>query len=227
MIRKRPTAVLVLAILHLVGGGLGLVCTVCTGGMQLAGGNQMFAGPAGGANQSPQVKSQQEFQKRLEKHVETELPHQKAVTYANLGLDLVLDVMLISAGIGLLSVQPWARVVSLVYAALSILAKVIGLVNLAFTWPVMSAFIEQEGRRDPNLQMMTSMMPAIMVGTAVVTVLFLIYPIVVLVILLRPSIAAAFRGEYPPTPAEQEEPWGADRDRQGERDEPPSEAFTR
>jgi hypothetical protein len=224
MIRKRPTAVLVLAILHLVGGTLGLLLTLCGGGFQLAGGGQMFAGGPGGANQPPQAKSQQEFQKRFEKHLEAELPHQKAVTYTSLGLDLVLAVMLISGGIGLLSMQPWARVVSLVYAVLSILAKIFGLINLAFTWPVMSAFIEQEARRDPNLQMMASMMPPIMAVTAVVTALLMIYPIVVLVILLRPPIVAAFRGEVPP-PAEEEEPWGPDRDRREDWDEPPSEGI--
>jgi hypothetical protein len=43
MQRRRPTAVGVIAILHLVFGGLGLLCTVCGGLMDLAGTPQALA----------------------------------------------------------------------------------------------------------------------------------------------------------------------------------------
>ena len=221
MARYRPTAVLVLAILHLVGGGLGLVMDACGGAAAAAGGSF-----SPGAGQSPQAKAQQDFQKRLQQHIEQELPANRAITYASLAVSLLLDVLLLAGGTGLLSMQPWARTVSLVYAVLSILTKVFTLVNLAFTWPVMDKFIQQEAAKDPNLGPLTSMMPAILGVTAVFTLLLMIYPVVVLVILLRPRIAAAFREEAPPDQPT-EPPDFLDADRPFRPDEPPSDAITR
>jgi hypothetical protein len=221
MTRYRPTAVLVLATLHLVGGGLGLVMDVC-GGAVVVGGSSFSPG----AGQSPQAKAQQELQKRLEQRLNEEMPARTAMTYASLAVSLLLDVLLLAGGVGLLSMQPWARTLSLVYAVLSILAKVFTLANLAFTWPVINQVIEQEAARNPNLGPITSMMPGILGLTAVFTLLLMIYPVVVLIILLRPRVAAAFReGAGPEGPAEP--PDFLDAERPFRPDEPPTDAFTR
>ncbi|HZY86564.1 MAG TPA: hypothetical protein VFE78_17145 [Gemmataceae bacterium] len=221
MARYRPTAVLVLAILHLVGGGVGLVMDICGGAVAAAGSSF-----SPGAGQSPQAKAQQEFQKRMEQRLDQEIPARTAITYASLAVNLLLDILLLAGGLGLLSMQPWARTVSLVYAVLSILTKVFTLANLAFSWPVINRFLEEEAAKNPNLGPITSMMPAILGLTAVFTFLLMIYPIVVLIVLRRPSVAAAFRADARPNePAEP--PDFLDAERPFRPGEPPSDAFTR
>lgn len=221
MTRYRPTAVLVLAILSLVGGGVGLMLDVC-GGVAAAGGSS-FSSMAGS---SPQAKAQQDLQKHLEQRLDEAMPARRAITYASLAVSLLLDVLLLAGGLGLLSMQPWARTVSRVYAVLSILVKVLTLANLAYTWPLVSEVLEQEAAKNPNLGPITSMMPAILGLTAVLPVLLMIYPVVVLIVLSRPSVAAAFReGAEPKGPPEL--PDYLDADRPFRADEPPTDAFTR
>jgi hypothetical protein len=197
-VRRRPTAVLVLAILHLVGGGLGLVLALCSGAFLLAtdGGASPLFSP--GPNPPPQVRSQQEYQKRLAQHMAQEVPFQKPLSYANVALDVVLDVLLVAAGVGLLSLRPWARTASMAYAVLSLLLKAVGVVALAFTWPVMTEFTRQEAQRDPNLAMVASLQPVILFTSAATLVVLAAYPVAVLIVLTRPSVVAAFR----PAPAE-------------------------
>jgi hypothetical protein len=63
-----------------------------------------------------------------------------------------------------------------------------------------------------------------MTAGPIVVFLFIAYPIIVLIILLRPTIAAAFRGEAPEppeqdyydTPPEGDRDWRDDRDRPDE-----------
>jgi hypothetical protein len=70
------------------------------------------------------------------------------------------------------------------------------------------------------------MMPAILGLTAVFTLLLMIFPVAVLIILLRPRVAAAFREGYQPEgPAEP--PDFLDAERPFRPDEPPTDAFTR
>jgi len=184
--RYRPTAVLVIAILHLVGGGLGLLCTpfgLAANSMQTAG-------------NTPEAV----MARKMEQAMEMAVPGYSLATRVQLALDLGLDGLLIAGGIGLIFMKRWARTASLVYAWMSILLK-IGLALWAFGWmlPGMNAAFGVVLGRDPRTAAMVPFVQALITGSIIINLLFIAYPIVVLAILTRPSIVAAFRGEAPPS----------------------------
>ena len=127
------------------------------------------------------------------KEIESAIPGYKAVTIASLGVSFVLDILLLSAGFGLLKLQSWARILSFVYAPISILYHIGSAVyQLVFVTPAMQA-IYAKNPAFAGISSFTGVLSGIgvFVGLA-----FMLYPIVVLVILLRPSIAAAFRTDW-------------------------------
>jgi hypothetical protein len=222
---KHPPSILVIAILHLIGGGVGLLFGLCGLGMQAAThGNPAAAFQFGPPN--PQQQKQQQFQKDLQAHMDREVPYNHVVTYGNMGYNLLLDVMLITAGAGLLYLKSWARTLSLVYAVLSLLEKVGAIAYAAITFPLMSSFLERQAQGDPNLAMMGSFAKFGMVFAIIVNVLLAIYPIAVLIVLTRPSVKAAFERQGAPEVSPQaEERWEEGRFRDDR--EPPPETYTR
>lgn len=193
---KRPTSVLVIAILHFVFGGIALAFGLCGGAFQVAGGNQAFQ-PAGVGGQ--QAKEQQQLQEDLQKALEEKVPAGKAVQYGNLGVDLLLSAMMIVSAIGLLKVLSWGRSLSIVYAVLSIIHKVFAAVYaFAFTIPATNEVVEKFLAKQ-NLGEQGRMLGRIVEITAIGAVIFAlltaIYPIIVLIVMFRPKVVAAFRGE--------------------------------
>jgi hypothetical protein len=222
MARYRPTAVLVLAILHFVGGGLGLVGDLVGIAMQAMSANQ--AGAAPGPNQPVTA---QNFGAGLNRYVEEKVPSYQALTFAQLAFGLVLDVVLLVGGVGLLNMRPYGRTVSLGYAVLSILARLFGIVyGLAVVLPVTNEYLDKVVQQNPG---MSAVVTGGRVGGVIgllVGAVFILYPIAVLIVLLRPRVAAAFRDGAPPDePAEP--PDFLDADRPFRPDEPPTDAFTR
>jgi hypothetical protein len=198
--RRRPTAVLVIAILHLVGGGLDLLGVICGGVAQAVGNPFANTAPAG---------AQQAEMARLRQQIEALNP--PAFVYGSLTANLLLDLMLLTAGIGLLWMQPWSRTLSLVYAVLAILNRLFVVVfGLVVTVPAFQALIQQQGPADPNLQPFLSFMRVGMIGGLLFSGLFIIYPIVVLIILNLQHVKAAFlsQGEAPPPSLPEDEDWG-------------------
>jgi hypothetical protein len=132
-------------------------------------------------------------------------------TVGELVINLVLDVLLLAAGIGLLSMRPWARTLSLVYAPLAILNRLFATgYILAVLVPGFGAIISEEGGNDPQLKAFGEMMKMILVVSAAVSALFIIYPIVVLIVLNLKHVKAAFLGqsEAPPPSLPEDEGWG-------------------
>jgi hypothetical protein len=194
MSQNRPAAVLVIAILHFVGGGLGLVGGLCGLAFLGAGGNQMFTN-LGGSPSGQQGKGPEALQPRMMKHMEENVPYYQAVQYGNLSLDVVLSVLMITAGIGLVGMKSWGRTLSLVYAALSILYHVWQLVYAyAYTIPIMNAFFDEE-MADKQVAAFASSMKTITAISPLLGAIVVIYPIIVIIIMLLPSVAAAFRGQ--------------------------------
>jgi hypothetical protein len=214
--QNRPTAVVVLGVLHLVGGGLGLLGTVCGGlGQGLQG---AFPTPGGaGGQENPGVLLQRKL---------AELPGQPGFTYGELAANLVLDVALVAAGIGLLQMRPWARTLSLIYAPLSIVNRLVGVVySLVVVIPALDGIIRQmldemnrhRPAQAPNFPIDTfaNTMKMVMIGSTVLSALVIAYPIVVLILLNRPAIKAAFFGEGPAAgELPEDEGWGAMRPRE-------------
>jgi hypothetical protein len=183
---NRPTAVFVVAILQFVFGGLSLVLDLCGGAMQ-AGGPGMFGG--GGA----QAQMQAEMTFEMEKAMEKRLPNHKFIGACLLVLDLALCGMMIGGGVGLVQMRPWGRKITIAYALISLVMKVVNvamaaLVSAPATREVMGAMAMQ-GRQPPGFgQMMDLMTSAMTWGPMCLA----IYPIVVLVIMLQPHVTEAF-----------------------------------
>src|SRR5947209_9931292 len=134
---KRPTAVTVIAILHFVFGGFGLLCGIYGAAMQLGGGNAMFAG-AGGAQAGQPSPLQQEMQKQINE------AKPGPVNYARMGGSLLTSVLMIVSGVGLLQMQPWSRTLSILYAILSMALTVFSTIfTFAVEIPALNAFIAQ------------------------------------------------------------------------------------
>jgi hypothetical protein len=197
MVRQRPTSILIIAILHFVGGGIGLFVS-CYSVVIMAASAVVSSTPAvtpsppgpAGRPTTPAPPSASQIMKYYEEHV----PGYKAFTFAALAASSILDLMLLASGIGLLRMQPWARMLSLVYAPLSILFHLLSFAyQLAFVMPATHDLFSQMSAFGP----MGSVMAVATDISFVLGLLVVIYPIVVLIILLRRSTVAAFRGETP------------------------------
>ncbi len=198
MVRQRPTSILILAILHLVAGGFGIfgscysVVIMATANSASSSATVVTPAPANPAGRpSPTAPpSASQIMKYYQEHI----PAYKAFTFSALAVDLVLDLMLLASGIGLLLMHPWARVLSLIYAPLSILFHVVSFAyQLIFVIPATHDLFAHMTGSGP----MGTLLAAITDISLIVGFLVVIYPIVVLILLLRPSAVAAFRDEAP------------------------------
>jgi hypothetical protein len=209
MRKKLPTGLLVIAILHFVGGGLGLAGSLCGLALQGASGGKMFSGFGG------QQAGQAGVEEKLEKTLEEKVPAYQTVHVGRIVVDLVLSTLMIASGIGLLQTMAWGRSLSIVYALLSILNHLFSLIyDLAFTVPATRAIFEELVGQDPTLQTFVSFMEAVVTGGVIVGALFVVYPIIVLIVMFRPSVVRAF-GTLPESDSETEGaeedadlPWG-------------------
>ena len=216
MPKPRPALVTVVAVLHFVFGGLGLLCQTTNGILQVSGVGEKFSTmfqPASNVQADPQMKKQMEMQEKMQKAIK-DVPGAQAKLWADLGQDTVLSACLIVAGIGLLQMRPWGRTLSLFYAVLSILYKIGSIVYAAvYLLPAMQALGKELSGDDPVSKFMGFTMqfsPYVGMGMLVGQ---MIYPIFVLIAMLVPSVVAAFRGlplatPVPPEAIEEEERWG-------------------
>ncbi len=219
MPRQRTTPILVLAILHLVGGGLGLFFSLCgCGGLVMSNAlssvTPTFPTRPG---QPPPPPNAAQIMQYYDDHV----PGYRAFTIGNIALSLLLDLLLIAGGIGLLKMQPWARWLSLVYAPLSILYHLASfLYSLILVMPATDKLYAQ----NPALAAMSSFITFASGIGVFFALLIVIYPIAVIVILLLPSTSAAFRGEMP---VDLDNLGAEEPDEDEPKHEPPSDKFRR
>jgi hypothetical protein len=105
---------------------------------------------------------------------------------------LVASGVLLAAGIGLLMLKPWARILSIAYGIYAILMILVGtVVNYLFlVQPMMD---QARGMHGP--EMMGAMSGA--VGSMFGSCFGLIYPILLLIFMTRQNVAAAFRRNEP------------------------------
>ncbi len=165
---NRPTAVTVFGVLNLVFGVLG----VCGVGFSLVG--LVMATP--GTNPVYDLMRSS--------------PILLYWTYASSALGALFVGVLIASGIGLLLNRGWGRLLSLAYAAFTILFGLLGLVvNVVFLFP---GLMELADSSRPEV-----MGGAIggMVGGVVGGCVGLIYPVVLIVFMTRKSIVEHFAGQ--------------------------------
>jgi len=195
MQRIRPTSVTVIAILQLVFGGIWLLCGLVTLGMQASGMQQTFMN-MGSMNpgNNPQLAKQKELQDDVKKF-SLELNSQPMQYFQN-GQTLTLSLLMIFSGIGLLNMRKWGRTLAFVYATLSILSHIAMIVYMVMvTIPATQQFASEMAVKGQDAKMLAGLMQfGVYVGLAI-SFLSMIYPTIVLILLLRPGVAAAFRGE--------------------------------
>jgi hypothetical protein len=184
--------VLVVAILQICFGALAMCANVC-GGLQAAGGGAVFI-PAG----SPQAAQQKQLQQDMEDLMEQKFPHYKALQYGGLGLGVTAAAAMVVSGIGLLKMRPWARRLTIVYASYSIASTIIGvLIAVTITLPLTAevmAELNAKGSFPPGTAPVMNAMGPLMTAGAFAQLVFLAYPIVLLVVMFLPDVRAAFRG---------------------------------
>jgi hypothetical protein len=172
--QRSHAGVTTIAIFQLVFGALGLACDL----LGLVGQAASLGGP--GAGQTAQI----------EKDMEAALPYYKPVGFAFLGVDLLLSVLMLVSGLGLLQRQPWGRPVTIGYAVLSIINRLIATAYNAFlVMPVMKDALAKHG--GANAQAAGILSAATGVGLFI-GFLFILYPIIVLIVMARPDVKALF-----------------------------------
>ena len=191
MARPRPTSVTVMGILNIVFGSLLLLCGVCAGVLVLLmlGNNSMFN--VGGVNPV----------RELMDGIKREIPAYPAVIIASTVGGLILNALLIVAGIGLLKMQGWARVLSIIYSVITILEQIGMLIfTIAIVNPAMSR-VEHElerrfaGRLPPGAMGGDSM--AQNIGNVIGALLGMTYAIILLIMMLLPRVRAALSAGPP------------------------------
>jgi hypothetical protein len=180
MVRRRPRpphpAVIVIAVLHLIGACFGLC---------------VFSFHAFLGEQLKEMKRQQLQQQNpgvflvFEEDLRPELQTVERVeAWANVAFTLALLV----AGIGLLCRQGWARWLSVAYAILSILFKVGDTVAVfGYIAPMRGDIVNADE------------VGAQLAGYLIAMVLGLVYAVAVLVVMFLPAVARSFRRERVPS----------------------------
>jgi len=163
---QRPTSVLVFGILNIVFavvGAFGIAFSVL-----------LFFAPATSSN--PVVRIIQEH------------PGYATFLKASIPLGLLSSAVLLASGIGLILMKGWARIVSIAYGVYAIVWGIIGtVVNYIFiTQPLLERASRQHG---PEIA--GALGGAI--GGAIGGCIGLVYPILLIIFMLRPHVVAAFQ----------------------------------
>jgi hypothetical protein len=184
-----------IAVLHFVFGGLGLVCGGFAALATVTGGQKALARMG-----TPEQQRQAEAQRRRKEvsdqvHAER-VPLYRVYSTTNQVLSVLFSLAMVASGFGLLYLQPWGRWLSVGYASLSLLANVVVLV---YTVAFMNAADEEVFRRLPpqteQEQMAYNLVRSAGPVIACLPVLLAAYPAAVLIVMLLPSTARAFRGQ--------------------------------
>jgi hypothetical protein len=190
MPRQRvPAAVVVVAVFHFIFGGFGLLTALCGAGFMLAAGGDLTSFAF-----TPEMKEQLEITQRL---LNERAPFYKVVQVEGLVVGLVLSGLLIAAGVGLLRLRPWARLLSLIYAPVSIVQTLLGaFLTFAYVNPASQDAIRQTHFQFPQqAQAAQATAPVTMMFMILSVLLQLAYPAAVVIIMLLPSVVTAFHGK--------------------------------
>lgn len=138
----------------------------------------MFAGNA----------QQAQLQNTLQKQFQEKIPAYNAYLYGGLAVSFFLSVALLTAGPGLLAMKPWARTLSLVYAGVSLLDKIVKLIVLfLFILPAQEELMKTLAANTNPALPMSFLRIATVVGQITAFLTF-IYPTAVLIAMLTPTV---------------------------------------
>jgi hypothetical protein len=184
MSRLRPTAVTVLAILNIVIGSLYLlVYSCCCAGLLLIG---VFLDRA--AAQDEPTRLFKDFVDALT----AEAPSALIWLFGMLGIEIILAVGLLVGGIGLLRLQPWARLLCIMVAIAFLLAQVAWLI---YEFTILQTALESARQQVARMGAPPDNPLPQDVSRLVIEVVEALYQVILLVFLLQPRIARAFKPE--------------------------------
>jgi hypothetical protein len=186
MARTRPTVVLVMGILNIVLGGLGLLTSLCGGGLIVL----MRYGNIPGPNNEPLYKG---FWEVMDK----EVPDYFKLAMITIGGGMLLLGLLIVAGIGLVTMRRWGRTLSVFFCIVFALMQTASVVwSVAKVNPAaQEAQAAMMKSMPPQAQSMSFNDPGFGAAFAIfIYAIELIYCIALLVVLFLPSVRAAFAG---------------------------------
>jgi hypothetical protein len=169
---QRPTAVTVFGILNIIFAALGILGALASVMLFMA---------VGTSSNNPVI----------------QLIHDSPGYAAWLKISIVLGVaggaVLFAAGLGLLALKPWGRMISMGYAIYALVMVLVGgVVNYLFLiQPMMQQAQQKQGPEAAG---------AIggAIGGMFGSCFGLIYPILLLIFMMRANVVAAFRGAVPP-----------------------------
>ena len=143
-----------------------------------------------------QQKEMEDFQKKLAQRSEQEAPLQRPVGIVILFVNLLLSVLMIVAGVGLLQVKRYGWLGSVLYGVVCLTMQILALFfNLLYTLPISQRILNEELNNHPTLAPMAGFLHAIFPLTIGFVLLGMIYPAIVLIVMSRPTVRAALRGE--------------------------------
>jgi hypothetical protein len=190
MVKQRPVVVTVMGILNIIFGGIWLLIYTCVGVLLLF----LFI-----ALSQAEVAREREVRelKELWTVINREVPGFNAFLIVSLVLSLLLPIIEIVAGIGLLRMRSWGRVLSIFYSAAVIASSI---ASLIYRFGVVNPGMER-AMRDWVAQKGAQMGPD-PVGSqfnnifeVIGTFIGMSYAIILLIVMLLPTVSAAFRGE--------------------------------
>jgi len=112
--------------------------------------------------------------------------------YAATVIGMVGGAVLLAAGIGLLKMQPWARITSVVYA---IFAIVFGVVGQVVNWFLLIMPLMEQAKNQNGPAAAAGIGGAI--GGMAGGCFGLVFPILLLIFMTRPKVVAALRNQSP------------------------------
>lgn len=220
----RPGSVTAAAVLSIIYGSLFTLCGLC-GMVGLVAQGAMGKNFMGGGDPA-----QEQLQKEMEDALRKDVPGYQAVQAGSTILSLGEAVALLCAGIGLLSMQSWARrlalIVCLVTIATTILLAVyqtifvIPALNKAFQ-DILPPFMARQNAGPQVAQLLEltrTIMTLIAVAVAILYFVLIVYLLIIVMLLNRQHVRAAFvaaAAGLPAGPGEAETPPGAYEDDPG------------
>ena len=179
---------LIIAILQLAFGALGFLAGVCGGVLEWADQPGIYARLFG-----PQDPEELETEKEKQKILES-VPAYRVIDRGKDILDIAICLAMIISGFGLLRMKTWGRSLTIVTVFISIAGGLIFvLYALAFTVPAVYQFTESKLPADIDEYIDLSFLKFQAIAPIFHEMVFMIYPVIVLLVMMRSSVSAAFR----------------------------------
>lgn len=179
--RKRPAILTTTGVLNIVFGSLGLICGCLIGFVF----GLLFSADINNPNEA--LRNLAAARELLQR----EIPSYQAIQIARCVFFIVFSSLLIAAGIGLLYIANWARVLSFIYASAAILTQGAYLLYTIMVELPAAARIEAQFPADPMQSRASE------IGAFAGILFVIIYAIVLIILLCTPTARAAFSPRPP------------------------------